>query len=145
MTFRKILSLLALAAALVACGKEARPGGGGGGTDIRSDPFKFGDSTDAKGKVTHEGDHIPAGSAAAMSFYVRNAPARTEVRVVWMDAASKVEIGQEVKSIDSDGFVAFQKPLPEGNYRVEMFHKLPEAKEWRYLGTHVFKVAKKMS
>ncbi len=148
MTFRKILPLLALAAAFVACGKGAKegtPAAGTRGTDIQTDPFKFGDSTDAKGKVTHEGDFIPAGSAAAMSFYVRNAPARTQVRVVWMDAASKVEIGQEVKSIDSDGFVAFQKPLPEGNYRVEMFHKLPEAKEWRYLGTHVFKVAKKMS
>ncbi len=145
MTFQKMFPLLALAAVLVACGKEATSAGRGGGTDIHTDPFKFGDSTDAKGKVTHEGDFIPAGSAAAMSFNVRNAPARTQVRAVWMDVASKVEVGEEVKPIDSDGFVAFQKPLPEGSYRVEMSHKLPEAKEWRYLGTHLFRVVKKMS
>ena len=148
MRFGKILLLLGLAAALVTCGKEAgqaTPSAGKAGTDIHTNPFKFGDSTDAKGKVTHEGDLIPAGSAAAMSFYVRNAPARTQVRVAWMDVASKVVVGEEVKPLDGDGFVAFQKPLPEGSYRVEMFHKIPEAKEWRYLGTHVFRVVKKIS
>src|SRR5712692_9869222 len=109
MRFPKVLPLLALAGALVACGKEATRAGGSGRTDIYTEPFKFGDAADANGIVTHEGDLIPEGSAAAMSFYVRNAPAGTQVRVVWKDVASKAEAGEPVKSIGSKGFGAFQQ------------------------------------
>ncbi len=114
--------------------------------DMYVDRFRFGDVTDADGIVTHEVDQIPAGSTAAMSFYVHNAPAGTQVRIVWKDLDSNAEASEPVKSIGSKGLVAFQlpKPLAEGSYRLDMFYRPPEAKQWQTLGTHPFKVGKKI-
>jgi hypothetical protein len=152
MTFTKLLPVLAVVGALVACGKEPAAAGGGSSsgsgsgskTEVHTDPFRFGDAIDAQGVVVREISVIPASARPAMSFNVRNAPAGTQVRVVWKDVAKDAEAGEEVKPIGDKGFVAFQRkqPLPEGNYRVDMFFKPPEAKEWRYLGTHLFTVGR---
>ena len=131
-----MLVLLALAGMLVACGKES-------GRSGETDPFRFGVSPDANGSVTLETDVIPAGSIAAMSFYVP--PAGTQVRIVWKDLVSNAEVGEQVKPTGSKGFVAFQQtsPLPESNYRVDIFYKAPEANQWQTLGSHTFRVGKK--
>lgn len=139
MTFPKMFVLLAFAGVFVACGKETKSTGRGGGRD----PFLFGDKADANGTVTHETDLIPPDSAAAMSLYIPNAPAGTQVRAVWKDLASKADAGEQVKPTGSRGFVAFQQPLPEGSYRVDIFYKSPEAKQWQSAGSHLFRVGKK--
>jgi hypothetical protein len=139
MRFPKILSLLALAAVIVACGKETKSTGRGGDRD----PFRFGVSPDANGIVTQETDVIPAGSKPAMSLYVP--PAGTQVRIVWKDLGSNTEAGEQVKPTGSKGFVAFEQPnpLPEGTYRVDIFYKSPETKDWQNAGSHGFRVGKK--
>jgi hypothetical protein len=137
MRFPKILIPLALAGVLVACGKETKSTGRSGGRD----PFRFGVSPDANGTVTLETDVIPAGSAAAMSFYVL--PPGIQVRTVWKDLASNAEAVEQVKTTGSRGFVAFQQSLPEGSYRVDIFSKPPEAKQWQNGGSHSFRVGKK--
>ena len=167
----KVLPLLALAAVLVACGggkKEEVSAGGGkkaeaparsrpavskatddipssNRTDLFMDRYRFGDSTDPDGIVVRETSVIAPGSAAAMSFYVRNVPAGTQVRVVWNDPAKNAAMGEEVKPIGDKGFVTFKQasPSPEGNYRVNMYYKMPQSKGWDNLGTHDFKVGSK--
>jgi len=137
MTFPKILVLLALAGLLVACGKETTSTG----RSSERNPFRFGVSPDANGTVTRETDLIPAGSTPAMSMYVP--PAGTQVRTVWKDLANNAEMGEQVKLTGSEGFVAFQQPLSEGSYRVDIYYKSPEAKQWQTAGSHAFKVGKK--
>lgn len=142
MRFAKVLPVLALVGALVACGKESTPAGGGNRTDVYTDPFRFGDAVDADGAVVRETSVIPTGSLAAVSFNLRNAPAGTQVRVLWKDVVKNADVGEEVKSSGGKGFVAFRQPksLPEGKYRVDMFYKPPEKKDWQYLGNHTFTV-----
>jgi hypothetical protein len=152
MTFTKLASALAIVGVLVACGKEPTSAGGGGGgggkggstTEVHTDPFRFGDAVDGNGTVMRETSVIPPSARPAVSFNVRNVPAGTQVRVLWKDVAKNADAGEEVKPIADKGFVAFQRPqpLPEGSYRVDMFYKLPEAKDWRYLGTHLFTVGR---
>ena len=132
-----MLVLLALAEVFVACGKETKSTGRSGGTD----PFRFGVSPDANGTVTRETDVIPAGSTAAMSLYIP--PAGTQVRTVWKDLATNADVGEQVKLTGSKGFAAFEQPLPEGSYRVDIFYKSPEAKQWQNAGSHGFRVGKK--
>ena len=169
----KVLPLLTLAAALVACGgcKQEEVSAGGGGkkaeaparssrpavskatddipssnrTDLWVDRYRFGDTTDADGIVVRETSVIAPGSAAAMSFYVRNVPAGTQVRVVWNDPAKNSATGEEVKPVGDKGFVTFKQasPSPEGNYRVNMYYKMPQSKGWDNLGTHDFRVGSK--
>jgi hypothetical protein len=170
----QFLVLLTLATVLLACGggktSEAPTGGGGkkaeaparGGsraavskatddipssnrTEMYVDRYRFGDSTDADGIVVKETSVIAAGSTAAMSFYVRNAPAGTQVRIVWNDTAKNAAIGEETKPLGDKGFVTFKQasPAPEGNYRVNMYFKRPESKGWDNLGTHDFRVGSK--
>ena len=109
------------------------------------DHFRFGDTTDADGIVVRETSVIPPGSVAAMSFYFRNVPAGTQVRVVWNDLAKNAAVGEEVKPVGDKGFVTFKQasPSPEGNYRVNMYHKQPQAAAWSNLGTHDFRVGSK--
>src|SRR6266498_3720567 len=170
----KAFPLLTLAAVLVACGeskKEQAPAGVGGKkseapatgsrraavskatddipssnrTDLWVDRYRFGDSTDADGIVVRETSAIAPGSTAAMSFYVRNAPAGTQVRVVWNDPAKNAAMGEEVKPVGDKGFVTFKQasPSPEGNYRVNMYFKQPQSGGWSNLGTHDFTVGGK--
>lgn len=169
----KFLAVLTLAAMLVACdgsGKnEASASGGskkeapakGGGraavskatddipsssrADMYVDRYRFGDFTDADGIVVKETSAIPPGSTAAMSFYVRNAPTGTQVRVVWNDLTKNAAMGEEVKPVGDKGFVAFKQasPSPEGSYRVNMYFKQPASKGWDNLGTHDFRVGSK--
>jgi hypothetical protein len=139
MTFPKMFILIVLTGVLVACGKETKSSG----RSSETNPFRFGDSTDANGNVTHETDVIPAGSSAAMSFYIPNAPAGTQVRTVWKNLPSNSEAAEQVKPTGSKGFVAFQQPLPEGSYSVEISYKQPEAKQWQGMGNHLFRVGKK--
>jgi hypothetical protein len=153
MKFPKILVLLALAVVLVACGKEANSAGketNSTGKETKatarisaSEPFRFGDAADASGTVTHETDAIPAGSTASVSFYVPDAPAGTQVRTVWKNLTGNATAPEQVKPTGDRGFVAFQQALPEGSYRVELFSKAPEAKQWQGMGSHTFKVGKK--
>lgn len=158
---REGLFLLALAAAL-ACGKSQRnemPASRRGGpvskakddipsvakTEIYVDHYRFGDVTDTDGIVVRERSLIPPGSTAAMSFYVRNVHAGTEVRVVWKDVGKNVEMGSETKPAGDKGFVAFKQPKPfsEGSYRVSMYYKQPSSKVWEYLGYHDFIIGAK--
>jgi len=170
----KAFPLLTLAAVLVACGeskKEQAPAGGGGKkseapatgsrraavskatddipssnrTDLYVDRYRFGDTTDADGIVVKETSLIPPGSTAAMSFYVRNVPAGTQVRIVWNDLAKNAATGEEVKPVGDKGRVTFKQasPSPEGNYRVNMYYKLPGGNSWDNLGTHDFRVGSK--
>ncbi len=114
-------------------------------TDLYMDRYRFGDTTDADGIVVRETSVIAPGSTAAMSFYVRNVPAGTQVRVVWNDPARNVAMGEEVKPVGDKGFVTFKQTSasPEGNYRVNMYFKLPQGKGWDNLGTHDFRVGSK--
>jgi hypothetical protein len=169
----KVFLTLTLSAALAACGcskkNEASAGGGkkseaparGGGraavskrtddipsssrTDMYVDRYRFGDATDADGIVVKETSVIPPGSTAAMSFYVRNAPAGTQVRIVWNDITKNAAIGEEVKPVGDKGFLTFKQanPSPEGNYRVNMYFKQPASTGWDNLGTHDFRVGSK--
>jgi hypothetical protein len=170
----KVLPLLTLAAALVACGgskKEQASAGGGGKkseapatdsrraavskatddipssnrTDLWVDRYRFGDTTDADGIVVRETSVIAPGSTAAMSFYVRNVAAGTEVRVVWNDPAKNAAMGEEVKPVGDKGFVTFKQasPSPEGSYRVKMYYKQPQSPGWSDLGSHDFIVGSK--
>jgi hypothetical protein len=168
----KVLSLLTLAAALAAsgCKKSEAPTGGAAKksepsarsgrpavskatddipsssrTDLYVDRYRFGDATDADGIVVRETSVIPPGSTAAMSFYVRNVPAGTQVRIVWNDITKNVAIGEEVKSVGDKGLVTFKQasPSPEGSYRVNMYFKPPTSKGWDNLGTHDFRVGSK--
>lgn len=170
--FLKLLPLLALAAALVACqGKKSEAPAAGGDkaseappssskaavskatddiptsnrADLYVDHYRFGDTTDADGIVVRETSAIPPGSIAAMSFYVRNAPAGTQVRVVWNDLTKNASIGEEVKPVGDKGFMAFKQasPSPEGSYRVNMYFKPSQGAGWSNLGTHDFKVGSK--
>ncbi len=167
----KVFPVLTLAATLAAgsCGKSEAPGVGAGKkseapargkggvskatddipsssrTDLYVDRYRFGDATDADGIVVKETSVIPPGSVAAMSFYVRNVPAGTQVRIVWNDVGKNVAVGEEVKPIGDKGFVTFKQssPSPEGNYRVNMYYKFPQAAGWSNLGTHDFRVGSK--
>ena len=172
MKSHKVLLLLTLAVVLVGCGggkKNEAPAGGGKKveaptrssrpavskatddipssrrTDLWVDRYRFGDSTDADGIVVRETSAIAPGSTAAMSFYVRNAPAGTQVRVVWNDPAKNAAMGEEVKPVGDKGFVTFKQasPSPEGNYRVNMYYKMPQGRGWDNLGSHDFKVGSK--
>jgi hypothetical protein len=149
MRFSRLFPVLAVVGALLACGKEPSAASGRNPTaesrnrtDVYTDPFRFGDAVDAEGVVVRETSVIPTGSLAAVSFYVHNVPAGTQVRVLWKDVAKNVDAGEEVKPIGDKGFVAFRQPktLPDGNYRVDMFYKPPETKDWHSLGTHTFTV-----
>ena len=149
MRFARVFAVLAVVGALLACGKEA-PGGAKSSsrteaknrTDVYTDPFRFGDAVDAQGVVVRETSVIPTGSLAAVSFYLHNVPAGTEVRMLWKDVANKADVGEEVKPIGDKGFVSFRqpKPLPDGNYRVDMSYKPPSTKDWQSLGDHTFTV-----
>jgi len=169
----KVFLMLALPAALAACGcskkNEASASGGkrseaparGGGraavskatddipstrsTNLYVDRYRFGDAADADGIVVQETSVLRPGSTAAMSFYVRNAPAGTQVRVVWNDLTKNAAIGEEVKPVGNKGFVTFKQasPSPEGSYRVNMYFKQPASKGWDNLGTHDFSVGSK--
>jgi hypothetical protein len=160
--FPKFLAVLTLAAMLVACGGSKESGtparGGraavskatddiptGSRTGLYLDHYRFGDATDADGIVVKETSLIPPGSAAAMSFYVRNVPAGTQVRTVWNDLSSNAAIGEEVKPVGDKGFVTFKQASPshEGSYRVNMYLKQPASKGWDNLGTHDFRVGRK--
>jgi hypothetical protein len=159
----KVLAALTVTAGLLACGggkKSEAPARGGGRaavskatddipsssrTEMYVDRYRFGDATDADGIVVKETSVIPPGSTAAMSFYVRNAPAGTQVRVVWNDITKNAAIGEEVKPVGDKGFVTFKQPSssPEGSYRVNMYFKQPAGKGWDNLGTHDFRVGSK--
>jgi len=168
----RVLPLLTLAAVFIACGgkkSETSAGGGGkkgevparsgrpavskatddipssGRTDLYVDRYRFGDATDADGIVVRETSVIAPGSTAAMSFYVRNVPAGTQVRIVWNDVTKNAAIGEEVKPVGDKGFVTFKQanPSPEGSYRVNMYFKQPASKGWDNLGTHEFRVGSK--
>lgn len=167
----KVLPLLAMAAVLLACqGKKSETPAAGGGTkseapargkggvskatddvpsssrtDLYMDRYRFGDNTDADGVVVRETSVIPPGSTAAMSFYLRNVPAGTQVRIVWNDSAKNASLSEEVKPVGDKGFVMFKQasPSPEGNYRVNMYYKLPTSGGWSPLGTHDFKIGSK--
>jgi hypothetical protein len=169
----RVLPLLTLAAVLIACGgKKSETSAGGGGkkseapaksgrraavskatddipsssrTDLWVDRYRFGDATDADGIVVRETSVIAPGSTAAMSFYVRNVPAGTQVRIVWNDPAKNAAMGEEVKPVGDKGFVTFKQasPSPEGNYRVNMYFKQPASTGWDNLGTHDFRVGSK--
>jgi hypothetical protein len=80
-----------------------------------------------------------------MSLYIRNAPATTQMRLVWNDLTTNAALGEEVKPVGDKGFVAFKKaaPLPEGSYRVTMSYRQAPDKPWENLGTHDFKVGSK--
>lgn len=136
--FPKLLAVLTLAAMLVACGESKKRG-------MYVDLFRFGDTATADGIVVRETDVIPPGSTAAVSLYVRNVPSGTRVRLVWSAAAGKAATAEDVKAVSDKGFVTFKqpKPLPEGNYRVDMYYKEPNGTRWNNLGTHEFKVGKK--
>ena len=156
----KVLLPLTLAALLAACGcgktNEAPAGGSSRAavskrtddipssnrTDLYVDHYRFGDSTDADGIVVKETSVIRPGSTAAMSFYVRNVPPGTQVRVVWNDLAKNAAIGEEAKPVGEKGLVTFKQasPPPDGSFRVNMYFKLPTSKGWDNLGTHDFKV-----
>ena len=168
----KVLPLLTIVAMLVACGggkKNEAPAGGGGKkseppargraavskatddiptsnrADLYVDHYRFGDTTDADGIVVKETSVLAPGSTAAMSFYVRNVPAGTQVRVVWNDLAKNAPMGEEVKPVGDKGFVSFKQasPSPEGSYRVNMYYKQPQGPGWNNLGTHDFRVGSK--
>ena len=159
----KFLAVLTLAAMLVACGcgkRNEAPARGGGRAavskatddvpsssrkDMYVDRYRFGDATDADGIVVKETSVIPPGSTAVMSFYVRNAPAGTQVRIVWNDITKNAAIGEEVKPVGDKGLVTFKQasPSPEGSYRVNMYFKQPGGKGWDNLGTHDFRVGSK--
>jgi hypothetical protein len=113
--------------------------------DMYVDRYRFGDATDADGIVVKETSVIRPGSTAAMSFYVRNVPAGTQVRVVWNDVTKNAALGEEVKPVGDKGFVTFKQasPSPEGSYRVNMYFKQPASKGWDNLGTHDFRVGSK--
>jgi hypothetical protein len=136
--FPKFLAVLTLAAMLVACGESKKRG-------MYVDYFRFGDTVAADGIVVRETDVIPPGSTAAVSLYVRNVPSETQVRLVWSDAAGKAATAADVKAVGAKGLVTFKqpKPLPEGNYRVDMYYKEPNGTGWNNLGTHAFTVGSK--
>jgi hypothetical protein len=167
----RVLVVLTLAAMLVACGrtnkgeasasrKEEAPARGGGRAavskatddiptssrkDMFVDRYRFGDATDSDGIVVKETSLIPPGSIAAMSFYVRNVPTDTQVRIVWNDITKNAATGEEVKPVGDKGLATFKQasPSPEGSYRVNMYYKLPQSKGWDNLGTHDFIVGSK--
>jgi|GEM_PF-1197047 len=161
-TFPKFLAVLTLAAMLVACGcsgKSEAPAGGGGKaavskatddiptsnrTGLYLDHFRFGVAADADGIVVKETSVISPGSAAVMSFYVRNVPAGTQVRIVWNDLTRNAAV-EEVKPVGDKGLATFKQasPSPEGSYRVNMYVKQPASKGWDNLGTHDFRVGSK--
>ena len=109
------------------------------------DRYRFGDTTDSDGIVVRETSVIRPGSTAALSFYVRNVPSGTQVRVVWTDLAKNAAMGEEVKPVGGKGFVTFKQasPSPEGSYRVNMYYKQPQGPGWSNLGSHDFRVGSK--
>jgi hypothetical protein len=167
----KVLAEFALVAMLVACGGSekggppaAGPGGNAGspGSNAASkasdeiptkdrkemylDRYRFGIAADADGIVVKESDWIPPGSTVVISLYLRNAPTGSELRIVWNDLASKTSVGDDIiKPVGDKGLVTFKQasPLPNGSYRAELYFRQPEAKEWRDLGGHDFKVGTK--
>jgi hypothetical protein len=159
----KVLVALTVTVGLVACGGSKKDGAqaSGGGraavskatddvpssnrTDLYVDRYRFGDATNPDGIVVKETSVIPPGSTAAMSFYIRNAPTGTQVRIVWNDITTNVATGEEVKPVGDKGFVTFKQasPSPEGSYRVNMYFKQPASKGWDNLGTHDFRVGSK--
>ena len=167
----KVLAVFALVGVLLACGggekagtKEtaAAPPAGNPGNNAASkaadevptrdrkemylDRYRFGIAADADGIVVKESDWIPPGTAVVISLYVRNAPANSELRVVWNDVTSKTAVGTEiVKPVGEKGLVTFKQaaPLPNGSYRAELFLRHPGAKDWQDLGGHDFKVGTK--
>jgi hypothetical protein len=157
----RVFLVLTLAAILVACGgseKNETPASGGRAavskatddiptsnhTGLYLDHFRFGTATDADGIVVTETSVIPAGSTAVMSFYVRNVPAGTQVRIVWNDLNRNSAV-EEVKPVGDKGLATFKQasPSPEGSYRVNMYVKKPGSKGWDNLGTHDFRVGGK--
>ena len=156
---------LGLAALLVACGQSGNGGASSGGrstgkpavskaaddipstnrTGFHVDRFRFGDTADADGIVVKETSALPSGASPAISLYLRNAPAGTQVRVVWNDLAKNAALGEDVKPIGDKGFVAIKKaaPLPDGSYRATMSYKPGPDRAWENLGTHDFKVGSK--
>lgn len=169
----KVVPPLALAAVLAACGggkKAEAPADRGGKesetpargrsavskaaddvptsnrTEMYLDRYRFGTITDADGIVVKEGDWIPPDSTVAISLYLRNAPAGSELRISWIDSASKASVGEDIiKPVGDKGFVTFKQasPLPEGTYRAELFFRHAGAKEWKDLGGHDFNVGRK--
>ncbi len=163
--------LLMLTAMLIACGggddgrKKEAPASTGGGekppmsnvskatddiptsnrTGMYLDRYRFGSATDADGIVVTETDSIPPGSTAAISLYARNAPAGSELRIVWKDVGKNAALGEESKPVGEKGFVTFKQasPLPEGSYSADLFFRDAGTKDWRALGGHNFKVGKK--
>ncbi len=109
------------------------------------DRFRFGDATDAEGIVVKEMSALSSGATPAMSLYIRNAPAGTQVRVVWNDLAKNAALGEDVKAVGDKGFVAIKKAaaLPDGSYRATMSYKTGPDKGWENLGSHDFKVGSK--
>jgi hypothetical protein len=163
MSSLKVFPPILLTATLVACGGKTGEAPARSGraavsratddtptsnrTDLYVDRFRFGCSKDADsdGIIVRETSLIPPGLTAAMSFYVRNVPAGTQVRVVWNDLGANATLGEEVKPVGGKGLVTFKQesPSPEGSYRVNMFVKQPQSQGWGNLGSHDFKVGNK--
>jgi hypothetical protein len=153
---------LGLAALLVACSDSGKSGATAAGsragkpaiskatddvpsgnrTGLYVDHFRFGDTTDADGIVVKESSVLPPGSTAAVSLYIRNAPAGTQMRIVWNDLGKDAALGEDVKPLGDKGFVAFKKAaaLPEGSYRLTMSYKQSPTGAWEKLGSYDFKV-----
>lgn len=155
----RVLALLTLMGMLVSCGGGGKERGGqaparrssaskaadeipaSSDPNVHMERFRFGDQTDSDGIVVRERSTLPPDSMVAMSFYVRNVAAGTQVRFVWSEADTGTAKGEETKAIGDKGFMALQqRPFPEGSYRVTMYYKQPDGKSWAMLGTHDFTI-----
>lgn len=148
-----IILLFAAGASAVGCGGETT--GGASKSGEPSGPFmtkfRIGRSVASDRTVAVETSFFGQGDSVYISFAVKNVPAKSLAKVVWIDS-SKRKISEEQKPIASDtGIVSFElkdaADLAVGEYSVQFFYAEPgqTPEKWLNLGAHTFRIDPKRS
>jgi hypothetical protein len=144
--------ILVFGASALGCGGktgEKRGASDSGATGTRVAKFRIGPAVAPDGIVTLETDSFHQGNSVNVSFEVKNAPPKSQARVVWSDSSKrKISEEQKVPEPGTDA-VSFQmkgaQDLEVGDYLVELFYGSPDPPpgKWTSLGTKNFHVAPK--
>jgi hypothetical protein len=140
--------ILAVGASAVGCGGEKKTEGRPEPAGIYLTKFRIGRAIAPDRTVTIETDSFGPGDPIYISFEVRKAPRKSQVKAVWKDSSGR-KIAEEQQEVPTGtGAMTFElkdaASLQMGDYLVEFFSKDSGAPEkWSDMGHKPFRVGPK--